>query len=135
MADLVQHAARDVVVRDIDGVADPAQAERAQRVDLALVGAVLGLELRHLHAGSASPATAGASGAGASGSTSGVGGSRSGATTASASTPASASVPAIASAATSASAPAIVSEASATESSNPIASSLLADRPRRSAPS
>src|SRR5436190_1629041 len=126
MADLVEHAARHRRVLDLDRVADLAQAERAQRVELAAVGAVFGLELRHLHAGSVpSEATAGASGSSgdgtsalvsgvaASATVSGVGGSRP------ASTPASATESA---------------GASATESM-PRPRTLLIDRPRRSATS
>src|SRR4051812_12780026 len=80
MADAVQHAAHLRVVLHVDAVADPAQAERAQRVELALVRAVGGLELGDLHDVAFPPAAAAIS---------------------SASTPASASVPAIISAATS----------------------------------
>src|SRR3954468_23490818 len=40
VAHAMQHAARLLVVLDLDGVPDPAQAERAQRVELALVRAV-----------------------------------------------------------------------------------------------
>src|SRR5436305_7342958 len=40
VADAVHHAPRLLVVLDLDDVADPAQAERAQRVELDLVGAV-----------------------------------------------------------------------------------------------
>src|SRR5215211_9418664 len=50
----VHHAARLRGVLDLDRVADAAQAERAQRVELALVGPVAALDLRHLHADSAS---------------------------------------------------------------------------------
>src|SRR5215210_6003708 len=110
MADLVDHAARLRRVLDVDRVSDAAQAERAQRVELALVRAVLGLELRHLHAGSV-PSAAGASPSAAT------------ARTASSSTPDSASVPAMISAATSSPAP------------PPMPSTLLIDRPRSSATS
>src|SRR5579875_2456073 len=48
MADLVEHAARCGIVRDLHGVADATESEGAQRVDLALVGPVLGLELGDL---------------------------------------------------------------------------------------
>src|SRR4051812_31993690 len=49
VAHAVEHAARLRGVLDVDRVADPAQPERAQRVDLLLVRAVLALDLRHLH--------------------------------------------------------------------------------------
>src|SRR5437879_9911634 len=49
MADAVHHAPRLGGVLDLDRVPDAAQAERAKRVDLVLLGAVLGLDLRHLH--------------------------------------------------------------------------------------
>src|SRR4029453_9178205 len=52
----VHHATRLRGVLDLDRVADAAQAERAQRVDLALVGPVAALDLRHLHADSGSSA-------------------------------------------------------------------------------
>src|ERR671928_359911 len=59
VADAVEHAARLRGVLDLDRVADPAQPERAQRVDLLLVRAVLALDLRHLHdAGASSAASA-----------------------------------------------------------------------------
>ena len=48
VADAVDHAARLRRVLDLDRVADAAQAERAQRVELALVGAVLRLDLGDL---------------------------------------------------------------------------------------
>src|SRR4051794_543551 len=122
MADLVQHAARGGAVLDLDRVADAAQAERAQRVELALVGAVLGLDLRHLHAGSVPSAGAAAASPSAA------------ASTTASSTPASASVPATTSAATtSGSVPAIVS--AATSAPPPSPSTLLIDRPRSSATS
>src|SRR3954447_4205161 len=58
VADAVQHAARLRGVLDVDRVADAAQPERAQRVELLLVRAVLALDLRHLHdAGSSSAAS------------------------------------------------------------------------------
>src|SRR4051794_29677023 len=104
MADLVQHAARLGRVLDVDGVADPAQAERAQRVELALVGAVLGLELRDPHASVVSSAAAAASGSGAAAASASGAAAAAGsaaASTTSASTPASASVPAMTSAAAS----------------------------------
>src|SRR3954452_20995432 len=66
MADAVQHAPRLLVVLDLDRVADAAQAERAQRVELALVRAVARLDLRHLHSGFSSAAGASGSAAGAS---------------------------------------------------------------------
>src|SRR3954462_7519521 len=59
--DAVDHAPRLRVVLELDRLADPPQAERAQRGDLRLVGAVLGLDLRHLHAVAGSSASAGGS--------------------------------------------------------------------------
>src|SRR3954467_6528823 len=56
VADAVQHAARLRGVLDLDRVADAAQPERAQRVELLLVRAVLALDLRHLHDAGASSA-------------------------------------------------------------------------------
>src|SRR3954469_3985861 len=64
VAHAVEHPARLLVVLDLDGVADAAQAERAQRVQLALVGAVARLDLRHLHSAVASSASAAGSGSG-----------------------------------------------------------------------
>src|SRR3954464_8395422 len=58
VADAVHHAARLRRVLDLDRVADAAQAERAQRVELRLVRAVLALDLRHLHDAGASSASA-----------------------------------------------------------------------------
>src|SRR3954447_6299675 len=59
VADAVQHAARLRGVFHVDRVADAAQPERAQRVELLLVRAVLALDLRHLHdAGASSAASA-----------------------------------------------------------------------------
>src|SRR5512132_2042834 len=52
----MHHAARLRGVLDLDRVADPAQPERAQRGDLALIGTVAALDLRHLHEVSASSA-------------------------------------------------------------------------------
>src|SRR3954468_2800942 len=52
----MHHASRLRGVLELDRVADPAQSERAQRVDLPAVGAVAALDLRHLHADSASSA-------------------------------------------------------------------------------
>src|SRR3954452_22091491 len=75
MADAVQHAARLLVVLDLDRVADAAQAERAQRVELALVRAVARLDLRHLHSGFSS--AAGASGSAAAAGSAGFSGSAS----------------------------------------------------------
>src|SRR3954470_10561709 len=66
MPDAVDHAPRLRRVLDVDRLADATQAERAQRGQLALVGPVLGLDLRHLHAG-ASVASASASGSGSAG--------------------------------------------------------------------
>src|SRR3954467_5077224 len=60
VADPVDHAPDLLVVLDLDRLADLAQAERAQRLALRVVGAVLRLDLRHLH-GVASSASAGAS--------------------------------------------------------------------------
>src|SRR3954447_8683606 len=54
----VHHAARLRRVLDLDRVADAAQAERAQRVELRLVRPVLALDLRHLHGAGASSASA-----------------------------------------------------------------------------
>src|ERR671933_1131590 len=54
VADAVHHAARLRGVLDLDRVADPAQSERAQRVELRLVRAVLAPDLRHLHCGCSS---------------------------------------------------------------------------------
>src|SRR5438552_14208239 len=45
VADAMDHAPRLLVVLDLDHVVDPAQAERAQRVELDLVGAVARLHL------------------------------------------------------------------------------------------
>src|SRR4029450_12691372 len=59
----MQHAARLRGVLDLNGVVDPPQPERAQRVDLLAVGAVAALDLRHLHAGSSSTATSASSAA------------------------------------------------------------------------
>src|SRR4051812_29412470 len=64
MADAVDHAARLRVVLDLDRMADPAQAQRAQRVGLPLVGAVLALDLRDPHDSSASSAACGSGSAG-----------------------------------------------------------------------
>src|SRR3954453_4599831 len=58
MTDAVQHAARLRGVLDLDRVADPAQPERAQGVELRLVRAVLALDLRHLHGAGSSSASA-----------------------------------------------------------------------------
>src|SRR4051794_2972699 len=59
----MHHAARLRGVLDLDRVADAAQTERAQGVDLLAVGSVAALDLRHLHAGSSSPATCASSAA------------------------------------------------------------------------
>src|SRR5919107_1264651 len=56
VTDAVQHAARLRGVLDVDRVADPAQPERAQRVQLLLVRAVLALDLRDPHDAGASSA-------------------------------------------------------------------------------
>src|SRR3954453_18037258 len=56
VADAVQHAARLRGVLDVDRVADAAQPQRAQRVELLLVRAVLAFDLRHLHDAGASSA-------------------------------------------------------------------------------
>src|SRR5205823_10737728 len=61
MPDAVDHASRLLVVLDLDAVADPAQAERAQRVELRLVRAVARLHLRDLHAAGVSSGSVGAS--------------------------------------------------------------------------
>src|SRR3954470_12631797 len=80
MAHAVDHPARLRVVLDLDRVADTAQAQRAQRVDLALVGAVLALDLRDLHDCSPSSAAgASASGSAAAGSSASAAGSSAGA--------------------------------------------------------
>src|SRR3954453_21567480 len=58
VADAVEHPAGLRGVLDIDRMADAPQPERAQRVELLLVRAVLALDLRHLHdAGSSSAAS------------------------------------------------------------------------------
>src|SRR4029453_15221385 len=56
MTDLVDHPAQLRGVLALDGLADPAEAERAQRVALLAVGAVRGLDLLddHAHAGTSS---------------------------------------------------------------------------------
>src|SRR5215217_8217366 len=56
VADPVKHAAGLLGVLDLDRVADAAQPQRAQRVQLLLVGAVLALDLRDLHDAGASSA-------------------------------------------------------------------------------
>src|SRR3954451_3571467 len=58
VAHAVQHAARLRAVLDLDRVADAAEPERAQRVELLLVRAVLAPDLRHLHDAGASSAAA-----------------------------------------------------------------------------
>src|SRR4051812_26832222 len=69
MADAVQHAARLLVVLDLDRVPDAAQAEGPQRLELAVRRAVLRLGLRHLgHQAEASSVTV-SSAAGASSAT------------------------------------------------------------------
>src|SRR2546429_4853862 len=65
MPDAVDHAPRLLVVLDLDAVADPAQAERAQRVELRLVRPVARLHLRHLHAAGVSSGPGSGAGAGA----------------------------------------------------------------------
>src|ERR1700710_1659833 len=118
MAHAVEHAPRLRRVLDLHDLADAVQAERAQRVELALIGAVLGLVLGDRHADSPSGA-AGASGVAAA-----------------SSTPAAASVLTTASATVSlrpVSTLAIVSEA--TSSAPPMPSTWLIDRPRSSATS
>ena len=57
--------ARLLVVLDLDRVVDPAQAERAQRLALRVVRAVLRLDLGHLHAETVSSARRSAPGVGA----------------------------------------------------------------------
>src|SRR5205809_5346791 len=57
--DAVDHPPRLLVVLDLDRMADPAQAQRAQRLELRLVGAVARLDLRHLHAAGSSSAGSG----------------------------------------------------------------------------
>src|SRR3954452_6308448 len=74
VADPVDHAPDLLVVLDLDRLADLAQAERAQRLALRVVGAVLRLDLPHLHdsgASSAGSASAAGSSAGASASAAG----------------------------------------------------------------
>src|SRR5512132_3380091 len=56
VSDAVHHATRLRGVLDVDRVADAAQAERAQRVELALVGPVAALGVRRRPAASASSA-------------------------------------------------------------------------------
>src|SRR4051812_42060795 len=59
VTDAVHHAAGLRRVLDLDRLADAAQPERTQRVELRLVRAVLALDLRHLHdAGASSAASA-----------------------------------------------------------------------------
>src|SRR3954452_18804235 len=67
MADPVEHAPDLLVVLDLHGVPDPAQPERAQGLALGVVGAVLGLDLGHLHDDSPSSAAGEASAAGGAG--------------------------------------------------------------------
>src|SRR3954451_3584203 len=67
MADPVEHAPDLLVVLDLHGVSDPAQPERAQGLALGVVGAVLGLDLGHLHDDSPSSAAGEASAAGSAG--------------------------------------------------------------------
>src|SRR3954467_9305697 len=66
VAHAVDHPARLLVVLDLDAVPDPAQPERAQRVELRLVGAVLRLDLLDVH--SAVVSSACGSGSGSAGS-------------------------------------------------------------------
>src|SRR4051812_22238643 len=61
VANPVHHAADLLVVLDLDRLADLAQAERAQRLALGVIGAVLRLDLRHLHDSGASSAAGSAS--------------------------------------------------------------------------
>src|SRR3954449_10130363 len=65
VTDAMDHPPRLLVVLDLDDVVDPAQAERAQRVELRLVGAVARLHLLDLHSAPAS-SEAGFSAAGSS---------------------------------------------------------------------
>src|SRR4051812_21040290 len=62
VADPVEHAPDLLVVLDLHGVADPAQAQGAQRLALRVVGAVLRLHLSDLHSacGSSAASAAGA---------------------------------------------------------------------------
>src|SRR5258707_1613893 len=66
MAHSVHHAPSLIGVVDLDGLADPAKTQRAQRVELFLVGAVLGAQLGD--AQRAHPAGASSAGSGAAGS-------------------------------------------------------------------
>src|SRR4051794_34088585 len=56
VGDPVQHAADLLVVLDLDRLADFAQAGRARRLALGVIGAVLRLGLRDLHSAGASSA-------------------------------------------------------------------------------
>src|SRR3954447_23822749 len=60
MADAMDHAPRLRGVLHLDAVADATQAERAQRVELSLVGAVGGFVLRDPHASTVSSSAAAA---------------------------------------------------------------------------
>src|SRR5258707_9151268 len=65
MAHSVQHAPSVIGVVDRDGLADPTEPQRAQRVELFLVGAVLGAQLgdaQRAHPAGASSAASGAAG-------------------------------------------------------------------------
>src|SRR5258707_12642314 len=67
MAHSVQHAPSLIGVVDLDGLADPTEPQRAQRVELFLVGAVLGAQLgdaQRAHPAGASSAGSGAAGPG-----------------------------------------------------------------------
>src|SRR4051794_22566362 len=70
MADGVDHAAQRLGVRPLHRLADAAQAERAQRVALAPVGPVRGLDLgdqERAHATTSSAASGASSGSGTTG--------------------------------------------------------------------
>src|SRR5258707_11469032 len=67
MAHSVHHAPSLIGVVDLDGLADPTKTQRAQRVELFLVGAVLGAQLgdaQRAHPSGASSAGSGAAGLG-----------------------------------------------------------------------
>src|SRR4051812_4931404 len=75
VANPVHHAPDLLVVLDLDRLADLAQAERAQRLALGVIRAVLRLDLRHLHDSEASSEEASASGSSAAAAAAGASGS------------------------------------------------------------